>query len=617
MLIPAFAIGRAQEVILILLRAQLANEIPRFPIRVDGMVRKACDIYASHPWYLQSTLRRRIEKHGDPFFDVLENVQPVGRPSERAEILAGEPAVIVSSSGMLTGGPSPFYASALAADSRNLIAITGYQDEEAPGRRLLDVAAGRLDTITLGDREVELRCRVATYALSGHASGAQIATIAGAVKAADVFLVHGDVEARRDLADLLLRERLGRIHLPRHGTPIEVEAKADTKSARDTRRSSRDDRRLRVVGVGNVPPHSAFEEDAARSLSDHVLEVYPEGAAFSAAELHRIWYGVAAAAESASEVFETALRESTAFAIHPTRLFLFVAQPESAVAHDRGIDGGGVEDVNSLLRRIDEALPAADSDLVKKSYEPGSSHMVLHFAFPDRATEKFGDRLAALFADSGWSWEIHATANSAALGREIRAAVPDARLVVKEPSVRLEERSATLFLSRALFDEEMPEWEAAVGAVLGKTGFTLNLVVKPRTARAKRARDDAGRLEINLAYEAIRRAFVDEDHAPRRIGKRPGAAGGESFVELTFVSEAIGSRYADKIAALGHETGWTIAIAARNDQSGIVEVARELLRDVKIRKGPSYDGAARTVTAKLAMPIDAAQRAEIEDGFSQ
>src|SRR5262249_17855182 len=135
-------------------------------------------------------------------------------------IVAGPPAVIVASSGMLTGGPSPFYAAALLDDPKSLIAITGYQDEESPGRRMLDAAEGRSATVSLEGREVEPKARIAKYALSGHASGAQISALARALEPADVFLVHGDAASRLDLAGLFVRERIGRVHLPVHGEAV-------------------------------------------------------------------------------------------------------------------------------------------------------------------------------------------------------------------------------------------------------------------------------------------------------------------------------------------------------------------------------------------------------------
>ena len=137
-LIPAFAVGRAQEVILILSQAMRKKQIPAFNVFVDGMVRSVNTAYGAFPDDLAPPFRRRVLKGEDPFYS--ETVVPVSVPGERDQVLSGDPCCIVASSGMLIGGASSYYAEKMAPDGENLIAITGYQDEEAPGRALLDLA---------------------------------------------------------------------------------------------------------------------------------------------------------------------------------------------------------------------------------------------------------------------------------------------------------------------------------------------------------------------------------------------------------------------------------------------------------------------------------------------
>ncbi|MGH9360962.1 MAG: MBL fold metallo-hydrolase, partial [Thermoanaerobaculia bacterium] len=206
-LIPAFAIGRAQEVILTLIQAMLTRRLQPFPVHVDGLVRNVCRVYREFPGYLQPRLRRRVERFGDPFFDVLENVRPVAGEKRRFEILDGPPCAVVASSGMLTGGASPIYARALLDGPEHLIAITGYQDEESPGRKLLEAAEGRSGSIAIGGRDCAVRCRVEKYALSAHADGNGLAGLIRSLAPSDTLLVHGGAEARRELGGLLARER--------------------------------------------------------------------------------------------------------------------------------------------------------------------------------------------------------------------------------------------------------------------------------------------------------------------------------------------------------------------------------------------------------------------------
>ncbi|MBI3928765.1 MAG: hypothetical protein HY319_24710 [Armatimonadetes bacterium] len=150
-LIPAFALGRAQEVILILLEAQRNGTIPRFPIHVDGMGKRVCAIYSAYGDFMARPLRQKVEREGNPFFGEGSAAVQV-LPPRRQEVADGPPCAIVSSSGMLTGGPSVFYAAALAADQRNAILITGYQDEESPGRAVQELARQGAGSLRLNGR---------------------------------------------------------------------------------------------------------------------------------------------------------------------------------------------------------------------------------------------------------------------------------------------------------------------------------------------------------------------------------------------------------------------------------------------------------------------------------
>src|SRR5713226_9574487 len=200
-LIPCFALGRGQEILLLLQAAQEQGQVPDFPIYVDGLVRRVCSTYLLLPEALTPRLQRQIRKGYSPFTG--SSVTFVRDERERERLLAGPPACIISSSGMLTGGPSVWYAARLATDPNASILITGYQDEESPGRRLLNLAEKKENTLELGGMKVEVRCQVAKYSLSAHADGGELAAYAAALKPRRVALVHGDPEARAALKGLL------------------------------------------------------------------------------------------------------------------------------------------------------------------------------------------------------------------------------------------------------------------------------------------------------------------------------------------------------------------------------------------------------------------------------
>jgi len=178
-LIPCFGLGRGQELLLILQAAQEKGQVPDFPIYVDGLVRRVCSTYLLIPESLSPTLQRQIRKGYTPFTG--PNVSFVRDERDRERILAGPPACILTSSGMLTGGPSVWYASRLASDPNASVLITGYQDEESPGKRLLDLAEQKENTLELGGQQVQVHCQVAKYSLSAHADGGELAAYAAAL----------------------------------------------------------------------------------------------------------------------------------------------------------------------------------------------------------------------------------------------------------------------------------------------------------------------------------------------------------------------------------------------------------------------------------------------------
>ena len=190
-LIPAFAVGRSQEVILVLKNYQKNNLIPRFPVYVDGMVRSVCDIYESMVFLLAPQLQRYIKNSRRPvFFDSEEGILKVTGKKMRDIIPGDKPCCIISSSGMLAGGASPVYAKKLLQKEENAILLTGYQDEESPGRKLLNLNQG--ETIEIEGEKLTARCKVAQYNLSAHADSNQINQIISYLNPRTVILVHGN-----------------------------------------------------------------------------------------------------------------------------------------------------------------------------------------------------------------------------------------------------------------------------------------------------------------------------------------------------------------------------------------------------------------------------------------
>jgi len=203
-LLPAFAVGRAQEVALILRAARTAGELPPAAIHLDGMVRGVCDLYQAQVHDLNPRLQNYVRNARRPLFaDPSLAVYAVTAGRRRALLDNPEAAIVISSSGMMTGGPAPLYARAFAVDERNAIVFSGYQDDESPGAALLRARQGT--TVALGKEELTLHCAVERYSLSAHADAGQIEVSVARARPRVTVLVHGEPDTLRALARRIAR----------------------------------------------------------------------------------------------------------------------------------------------------------------------------------------------------------------------------------------------------------------------------------------------------------------------------------------------------------------------------------------------------------------------------
>lgn len=134
-LIPTPAVGRSQEIMLVLDRYMKAGVIKELPVYIEGMISEATAIHTAYPEYLVREIRDQIlHKDINPFQSDYFTI--VNHPSEREQIVAGGPAVIMATSGMLEGGPAIDYFRQLASDERNTLMFVSYQVEGTLGNRL-------------------------------------------------------------------------------------------------------------------------------------------------------------------------------------------------------------------------------------------------------------------------------------------------------------------------------------------------------------------------------------------------------------------------------------------------------------------------------------------------
>lgn len=226
-LVPAFALGRSTEVAMVLAQHMDGGLIPKVPIVLDGLVRTvhrtlAEDLLDELPQGLRNTYRNNGVNPllSDHFLFVKDARE------RRGLIASSEPMVVIASSGMLTAGVSPAYARSILQGERNLLALVGYQDEMAPGRRLLDAAegAGEVMLPSADGRSLEpvpIVARVMSVSFSGHADAGGLIGLVKRYEPAEVVLVHGDGNARKALGSML-RSSSRRVHWPRNTQEVSL-----------------------------------------------------------------------------------------------------------------------------------------------------------------------------------------------------------------------------------------------------------------------------------------------------------------------------------------------------------------------------------------------------------
>jgi KH/beta-lactamase-domain protein len=208
-LIPVPAVGRAQEIMLVIdgyMRRGLLKEAPVF---IEGMISEATAIHTAYPEYLANGVRNSILHEGiNPFqsdyFTIVEH------PSAREEIVEGEQCIIIATSGMLEGGPVIDYFKRLAADKRNTIIFVSYQIEGTMGRRVQKGLTEAPIINSEGKIEVmKVNLQVESIeGFSGHSDRRQLINYIRRVKPKPerIIVVHGEKSKCLSMANLFQRK---------------------------------------------------------------------------------------------------------------------------------------------------------------------------------------------------------------------------------------------------------------------------------------------------------------------------------------------------------------------------------------------------------------------------
>ncbi|MGI8671922.1 MAG: MBL fold metallo-hydrolase RNA specificity domain-containing protein [Luteitalea sp.] len=217
LVIPSFAIGRVEELLYWLQRLEQEGRIPTMPVYVDSpMAAEAIDFYSARADELDPELGHAL--HG-PMFNTrrLHIVRSV--EESKALTRSAGPAIIISASGMATGGRVLHHLKHLLPDPKNTVLFVGFQAAGTRGRLLIDGAA----TVKIHGELIPVEARVVRNdQMSAHADRDEILRwLRGFTSPPSrTFLVHGEPAPMAALSAQITRELGWHVTMPRHGERV-------------------------------------------------------------------------------------------------------------------------------------------------------------------------------------------------------------------------------------------------------------------------------------------------------------------------------------------------------------------------------------------------------------
>lgn len=655
-LIPAFALGRAQEILLILQDYMDRGLIPEFPIFVDGLVTPISKIYRRYPQYLKGPVAHRIRVSGDAF--LTEGRCTAVQPKDRDAILNGKPACIVASSGMLIGGASVWYAERLVKGEKNAIFITGYQDEESPGRKLLNLADGESRELELNGTVHSVRCRVDKYGLSAHADAGELTRFIGMVKPAHTLLVHGDDDARAALSERIehryqptLSEN-GETYtfLPRSAGAGKISSNA---SRRDQALNSKIGHLIlyKTDGTGDFhlalctgvygrthslvcqttkgkqvklsleqiaetvgPWNRSFDE--LQSESDEVFD-------FSLPFLKKVdWSNLQEGQWTFTEIAVTCLPEdelkqrlAAALALQSLpgpfkmlkdgivryrigdeslRMLTHLALPVQGLKMNVT---KAMDQIREILRDNPHFIRCGADDLGK-----GSEHITLYLDFPDIAGSDERHQLTeSVYKSTGWMITFSDSVRTDLL----QAKINDLLATTGPSSIYLEDRSVGLAMTRPANGDQLVE------NIKKDTGFTLYFKGESTPGSTERngqstsldffrAETPSPRLENNEAMKEAKIWAKERGITLYKVSMNP--PGDVPYLVVHFITPEVARRHTIDMEELSYRTGLPVTYTKNPKQNEVIRIASELIPNGwGMSKNPSLHINEATISVKLPM----------------
>ncbi|SHK23492.1 MBL fold metallo-hydrolase [Paramaledivibacter caminithermalis] len=589
-LIPAFALGRAQEIILILKRAINKNQLPKFKIYVDGMVKDINRVYKLNPNYLKKNLAKKIFKGNEIFYD--ENVIAVKDKDVREEIANSKDGLcVISSSGMLNGGPSLWYAEKFAGDERNFIAITGYQDEEAPGREILELidCEEKERKIHFNDRSIPLKCGIGKYGLSAHGDKGELLGIIHKVMPRKLFLVHGEQSIIESFSRDINKEIRTQVFVPTNGDEYDISFRNPRKQLEINK------------GIQSLMRNDELTEDNIKVLWKHVYEAKGTNIGWLVEELIFIWSGKKAFSEENIVRFREVLNESKYFEPNSRKLFLYHPVSEEELTEDDGI-----MEMNEMLNLVDEIFPN-EAGLYKKGARYEEKIVLLNFNFPQKAKEKYREEIKGVEDKTGWKVEINKDCNQGAAEELLYSLLPS-NINIDKFSYH---RDKGYFLIS--LDGEIKDVNELQKKFQNITGIKLMLGLEKTVAEDINLKkvNKENMMEQNKAFQTIDKEFEAKEHKIYKKSKKE--IKGIPYIELSFISPQIGEKYKGIIESLEEKTGWNITIANNPNQNEIIKIIKNIFRqkEMILKKNPSIHVKEGLVKIKLSCDVLEEDKKEI------
>jgi metallo-beta-lactamase family protein len=207
-IVPAFAVGRTQDLVMRIKDLVKEGQIPPLPIFIDSpLASKATEIFRHHPECFDEETHRTFLRQGDPFAAKYIRFVSTIKESQALNHMQG-PCVIIAASGMCEGGRVIHHLKHAIGDENNIIALVGFQAEHTLGRKLIE----EWDTVPIFGIPTPRRAQIVRFnGLSAHADRNDLLAYVRAIHPLPrkIFVVHGEERQSFSLAAAIRAEHKG------------------------------------------------------------------------------------------------------------------------------------------------------------------------------------------------------------------------------------------------------------------------------------------------------------------------------------------------------------------------------------------------------------------------